>query len=103
MKRKREPLPSDTEAEVLRLLIARGEMYGLQLVKESGGALKRGTIYVTLLRMGEKGFVESREESEPTDDYVGLPRRLYKITGLGIRAISAIDAANAVLCLEGAS
>ena len=37
------------------------ELYGLEMVKKSGGALKRGTVYVTLERMADKGYVTSRE------------------------------------------
>jgi PadR family transcriptional regulator, regulatory protein PadR len=82
------------EFEVLRLLIANGEMYGLQLVESSAGALKRGTVYVTLSRMADKGFVESRpEEIAPGE---GPPRRLYKPTGLGARAYRANDYATRV-------
>ena len=33
------------------------------MIESSEGELKRGTIYVTLERMGDKGYVESREES----------------------------------------
>jgi DNA-binding PadR family transcriptional regulator len=90
-------LPSETEAEILRLLIGRGESYGLELVKASDGTLKRGTIYVTLSRMTDKGFVESREETTPPDDYIGIKRRLYKATGLGERALRALEHAQAMM------
>ena len=67
-------------------------MYGLQMVKQSGGALKRGTIYVMLGRMEEpKGLVESRQE-EKTPAAIGLPRRLYKVTATGIRALQGVPA-----------
>ena len=36
-------------------------MYGLELVTESEGALKRGTVYVTLGRLEEKGYVGQAE------------------------------------------
>lgn len=63
-------------------------MFGLQLVESSKGALKRGTVYVTLGRMERKGFVES--EQEPAQPgAIGLPRRLYRPTGLGERALRA--------------
>jgi len=39
-------------------------LYGLQLVEMSDGSLKRGTIYVTLNRLEEKGYVSSRREDE---------------------------------------
>jgi DNA-binding PadR family transcriptional regulator len=84
------PRLSAKEAEVLGLLIAQGEMYGLELVKAST-ALKRGTVYVLLGRMAEKGYVESRQEDVSAGD--GPPRRLYKATGLGLRAYRAMEAA----------
>jgi PadR family transcriptional regulator, regulatory protein PadR len=93
------PSLSETEAQILSLLIGRSnDMYGLQLVRESGGSLKRGTIYVTLGRMEEKGFVSSREEREDGTD---LPRRFYRVTGLGRRVLSAREAAAAVLAPGG--
>lgn len=88
--------PSKTETLVLRLLIAGGESYGLDLVKRSDGDLKRGTVYVTLGRMEDKGFLESREEAS-TPGYIGIPRRLYKVTGLGERALRAAEMGEAVM------
>jgi DNA-binding PadR family transcriptional regulator len=90
------PFPSAIEAKILRLLVSKGESYGLALVKASDGALKRGTIYVTLGRMEEKGLVESHQE-ENTDQYIGIPRRLYKVSALGLRVHDAIIAGNLVL------
>ena len=81
------PQLSGKETDVLRLLIGKGEMYGLEMVEASEGALKRGTIYVTLSRMADKGYVESREEENPAPDRPA--RRLYKPTGLGERAYRA--------------
>lgn len=84
-----EPIPSlsPKEAKILRLLLAaRKEMYGLQIVAESEGAIGRGTVYVTLSRMEEKGFVESHQE-EPPEGSTGLPRRLYRVTGEGSRVL----------------
>jgi PadR family transcriptional regulator, regulatory protein PadR len=95
------PKLSPKEQEVLRLLIAKGEMYGLGLVNESSGQLKRGTVYVTLSRMAEKGFVESRVEDVAPGE--GPPRRCYKASGLGVRAYRAAEAASrAFMGLEGA-
>ena len=80
------PKLSETESRILELLRVE-EMYGLQLVTESNGALKRGTVYVTLGRMEEKGYIESRPEA--TSDHSGLPRRLYRATALGVRVRDA--------------
>jgi len=57
-------------------------MYGLELVAASDGELKRGTVYVTLGRMEEKGYIASRLE-DPPPATGGLPRRMYAVTALG--------------------
>ena len=89
-------LPQFSATERLHCRIARGheEMFGLQMVEMSGGQLKRGTVYVTLGRMQEKGYLESRQEPLP-DGAIGLPRRLYRPTGLAMRILAAWKAAEA--------
>jgi DNA-binding PadR family transcriptional regulator len=82
------PRLSAKETVVLDLLTARGEQYGLQLVAASKGRLKRGTVYVTLGRMEDKGYVRSRTEEAP-DGAGGLPRRLYEATPYGLRVLEA--------------
>ena len=67
-------------------------MYGLQLVEESKGRLKRGTVYVTLGRMEEKGLIESELEPAP-EGRGGLPRRMYRATRRGVRILDALTAA----------
>ena len=52
----------------------------------TGGRLKRGTVYVTLGRMQEKGYLESRQEPLP-EGAIGLPRRLYRPTGHAMRVL----------------
>ncbi len=86
MKPEKLPRLSATESLILDLLRS-GDMYGLELVTESEGALKRGTVYVTLGRMEEKGYVESRAEEKGL--HSGLPRRRYRATGLGARVLDA--------------
>ena len=76
------------EVLVLELLVSEGPMYGLQLVERSGGALKRGTVYVTLGRMESKGFIASEQEA-PNPGAIGLPRRIYRPTALGERILRA--------------
>lgn len=63
-------------------------MYGLELVQKSDHGLARGTVYVTLERMAERGLVESRQEDKPAH-VPGIPRRLYKPTGAGQRVLRA--------------
>jgi PadR family transcriptional regulator len=81
------PRLSPTEHLILSLL-ADGETFGLALVERSQGRIKRGTVYVTLARMQEKGYVESRPEL-PVEGSIGLPRRLYKPTAYGRRVMEA--------------
>ena len=87
-------MPSEKEAAVLRLLISNPEMFGLEMVNACVG-LKRGTIYVTLGRMEDEGWVKSRTQKDRNSS--GLPRRLYSITGLGQRALAAREAAENAL------
>ena len=77
-----------TKERIILELLTSGPKYGLQLVEESKGALKRGTVYVTLGRMEAKGLVESEQESQPAGA-IGLPRRIYRPTPLGERMLRA--------------
>jgi PadR family transcriptional regulator PadR len=84
----RQELPrlSPKEKLILELLAANASMYGLQLVSQSHGQLKRGTVYVTLGRMEEKGLIQS--EPEKFSDHSGLvPRRMYRPTPFGLRVL----------------
>jgi DNA-binding PadR family transcriptional regulator len=93
-----ESLPrlSATERLILELLAAEGELFGLQMVELSRGRLKRGTVYVTLGRMQDKGYLESRQEALP-DGAIGLPRRLYRPTGYALRVLDAWRVAEQML------
>jgi PadR family transcriptional regulator len=82
------PRLSSKESLILDLLAHGDELYGLQLVAASKGRLKRGTVYVTLGRMEDKGYVTSRAEDAP-DGAGGLPRRLYEATPHGLRVLKA--------------
>jgi DNA-binding PadR family transcriptional regulator len=83
------PIPRLSRAEALILeLLSEGETFGLELVGRSNGRLKRGTVYVTLSRMQDKGYVKSRTE-RPVAGAIGLPRRLYQPTPLGLRIMHA--------------
>ena len=55
-------------------------MYGAGLVAEG---VAEGSVYTTLARMMDKGFVESRREARKG----GPPRRYFSLTGSGERAI----------------
>ena len=86
------PKLSATERLIIELLMANHELFGLQMVQLSGGRLKRGTVYVTLGRMADKGYLESRQEPLP-EGAIGLPRRLYRPSGLAMRVLAAWQAA----------
>ena len=90
---------SAKESLILELLVDGGELYGLQLVASSKRKLKRGTVYVTLGRMEEKGYITSRLEDAPPD-MGGMPRRLYEPTPLGRRVLAAWTAATTHLMPE---
>jgi DNA-binding PadR family transcriptional regulator len=81
------PRLSGKESIVLNLLLQE-ELYGLELVRRSKGALKRGTVYTTLRRMEEKGYVASRQEDKLTH-VPGIPRRLFSVTPYGTRLVEA--------------
>jgi len=76
---------SNVEYAILDLLRTGQEKYGLEMVKESNGALKRGTIYVTLSRMVDKGYVTFRHVDNPNG--AGPQRCIYQIAGLGRRIL----------------
>jgi DNA-binding PadR family transcriptional regulator len=91
---------SRTESLVMELLHG-VERYGLELVEASGGALKRGSVYVILARMEEKGFIESRRE-ERAHRASGLPRPLYRATPYGVKVHNAFVMLREALALKPA-
>ena len=72
-----------THIEVLQIPLSQ-DLIPDHNVAESKGRLKRGTVYVTLGRMEDKGFICARTEEAP-EGAGGLPRRLYQATPLGLR------------------
>ena len=84
------PFATRTELDVLGMLRDEpGGMYGLELVRASNGRLARGTVYVLLGRLEEKGFVRSRVKRNA--DHPGLPRPRYALTALGQRVLEAAE------------
>jgi DNA-binding PadR family transcriptional regulator len=95
-------LPSMSLTESLVMDLLRGsERYGLELVDASGGTLKRGSVYVILARMEEKGFIDSRQE-ERGPGSSGLPRRLYRATPYGFKVHAAFTLLREALALKPA-
>ena len=76
------------EAFVLSFLTTYPKGYGLEMVRKSRGLLKRGSVYVTLSRMQQKGYVKSEKETAPPDES-GPARRHYVVTAKGAQAFKA--------------
>lgn len=68
-------------------VLGHDEMFGRDIVKNSGGMLKPYVIYLTLSVMVDDGFLTSREE-EVTQPELGIRRRLFRATRAGRRAFS---------------
>lgn len=88
MTREKTPRISPLERLVLDLL-RHGERCGLELVERSGGAIRIGTVYVTLHRMERKGYVRSRVARRR--------QRYYRMTPYGLRVRHAYQAAEQAL------
>lgn len=67
-----------------------------EIAKLTGVELSRGTIYVTLHRLEQKGLVES-ELGEATAARGGKPKRGFQVTELGLTALRDARAALARL------
>ena len=75
--------PSPQTVAVLAVLAADPARwrYGYELGQQVG--LKAGSLYPILMRLSERGLLESSWESDPP---LGLPpRHLYRLTGVGVR------------------
>ena len=81
-------LPRGKERLIIELLSEHNELYGLEFVKLSGGTLKRGTVYVSLGRLLDKGLVKSRLKAPPPNRG-GPPRRIFSLSPLGEKAALA--------------
>lgn len=83
--------PTKTEMTVLSLLMNSPQgLYGLEVVEQSNKEVKRGSVYVLLGRLEEKGYVE-RTTPKVDASYPGLPRPIYKITAPGRKVLALAD------------
>ena len=84
--------PSLREAELLALLIS-GEKYGREIrdlyEKRIGRVMPLGSLYTTLDRMEDSGFVSCRM-GDSTHERGGNRRKFYKLTGAGTSALNAL-------------
>ncbi len=95
-RRKGELLPLEVDILATGLdLQAEAGFYGFALALELSGDGERrltahGTLYKALSRMSEAGLLESRWEDAASAETEGRPRRrLYRVTGAGVRALEA--------------
>ena len=91
----RIPQLAGTERLILSFLHD-GEQFALRLADRSGGALKRGTVYITLQRMQSKGYVESYVEAVVAGA-MGRPRRWYRPSAYGRQVLAAWQMAERAL------
>ena len=90
------PMPHDSFAgefeQMLLLAILRlgDEAYGAKLIRElrttADRRVSRGSVYVTLDRMEEKGWIQSAA-SDPRPERGGRPRRMVQITESGVAEV----------------
>lgn len=85
--------PTQREARILAIIV-NGEKYGREIrqqyEKDTGHKMPLGSLYTTLDRMEQIGFVASRM-GESTHERGGNRRKYFKISGLGICALDAFD------------
>jgi PadR family transcriptional regulator PadR len=77
-------MTTQTLAVLAVLVESRRELAGADLGKET--KLKSGTLYPILLRLEEAGWLEGRWEQTSASELGRPRRRLYKLTGTGMRA-----------------
>jgi DNA-binding PadR family transcriptional regulator len=82
------------EVVLLMVAILDGEGYGVTvsqaLEEHTGRIVTFGTVHNTLIRLEEKGFVQS-ELGGATAERGGRRKRLFRITALGSRALQEIQ------------
>ena len=86
------PRPPDASRQTLALLRAlarqgRSWQYGYELGKETG--LKSGSLYPILMRLADRGLLETRWESDPP--HGRPPRHLYRLTPAGVAHLSGLE------------
>lgn len=85
---KRESFPGEFEQMLLLAILRLGdEAYGAALMGElartPGRKVSRGSVYVTLDRLEEKGWISSTM-SEPRPERGGRPRKVVRLTATGL-------------------
>lgn len=86
MKRSRAASPQTKALLEVMLSQRKAWMHGYELSEQTG--LKSGTLYPILMRLSDKGMLESRWEASPHEGRP--PRNLYRLTALGVTAATAL-------------
>jgi PadR family transcriptional regulator PadR len=91
MRRPRRPTPQTTAIVLALADNPSGWSHGYELCRQLG--LKAGTVYPILMRLAERGQVETAWETDPPS---GRPaRHLYRLSGKGARFAEELRAAAA--------
>lgn len=81
---------------LLAVMRLEDEAYGVRLMQEledrAGRSVSRGSVYITLDRMEEKGWISS-EMSESRPERGGRPRRIVRVTPAGLAVLRKSRAA----------
>lgn len=94
-KKSDDPLDLTPTEEMVLYAVRDRKRYGLEIIeaieKASGGRRKIGfsSLYPTLKKLEEKGFVKSHWGDETPEELTGARRRYYEIEGDGNRALNA--------------
>lgn len=89
---------SPIDQDILTVLKAHGELYGLEILdvlnlgreETLGSKLGFGTLYPSLNRLEKKGVIEWRW-GEETEESGGARRKYYRINALGVRSLNAVQ------------
>lgn len=74
--------PLGMASATILLAVQRGTRYGFDIIERTG--LPSGTVYPTLGRLEERGYLEAEWEDRETADEEGRPRRrYYRLTPAG--------------------
>jgi PadR family transcriptional regulator PadR len=57
-----------------------------EIEKRTGRRVSRGSVYITLDRLEEKGLIASRL-GEPSASRGGRPKRMFRVTVAGVKAV----------------
>lgn len=57
-----------------------------EIERRAKRSVARGAVYVTLDRLEAKGLLGSRREDDPAE-HGGRPRRIYRVSAKGLRAV----------------